>query len=105
MILREISTFDVERVEDSIPELADTNDVAILKAKIIEFQNALKGKNQILHSKINQIVELKREASLLRDEVRYCFEEINRLDAFRAAQNITIPKNSYNNFKQNQDGM
>jgi hypothetical protein len=105
MNLREISSFDVEWVQDPTPELADANDVAILKAKIIEFQNALKGKNQILHSKINRIVELEREASLLRGEVRYCFEEINRLDTFRAAQNITIPKNSYNNFKQNQHGI
>jgi hypothetical protein len=104
MTLRKISAFDVERVKDPIDELADTNDVAILKAKIIEFQNALNGKNRVLHSKKNEVLELKETVMFLRGEVRYCFEEINRLDAFRASQDIRIPKSSHNNFNQNQDG-
>ena len=98
MTLRKISTFDVERVEDPTHELRDINEVVILKVKIIELQNALNGKNQILHSKLNEVLELKETVRFLRGDLKYYFEEINRLDAFRASQDIRIPKHY-------QDGM
>jgi hypothetical protein len=98
MTLRKISTFDVERVEDPTHELRDINEVVILKAKIIELQDALNGKNQILHSKLNEVLELKETVRFLRGDLKYYFKEINRLDAFKASQDIRIPKHY-------QDGM
>jgi hypothetical protein len=105
MTLRVLSTFYAEWVEDSTHEVADIDDLALLKAENIELRNALNEKNQILHSKENRIVELERDVMQLRGEVRYCQKEIYRLDAFKATQDIRIPKHSYNNFKQDQDGM
>ena len=104
MILSEISNLNVDRVEDPTHELLELNDVAKLKAENFRLKNALNEKNHILHSKEEEIWHLKKTVRHLRGEVRYCFEEINRLDACRAAQSITSFKSSYNNFRQNYDG-
>ena len=98
MTRREVSTFDDEIVEGPIYDSVYVNELIALKAENIELRNALNEKNRILHSKENRIVELEREVVLLRGEVRYCQNEIYRLDVFRTSQDIRIPKN-------HQDGM
>jgi len=65
-----------ESVEDTANELADTNDVEILKGKIVELQNIIKEKEYQLQQKDQQIMELKHKVNGLEDTVKYYEEEI-----------------------------
>lgn len=98
MGLRILSTYYAEWVEDSAHELVDINELLALKSENAELRDALIEKSKILHSKENEILELKKTVRFLRGDIKYYLEEIDRLDAFRASQDIRIPKHY-------QDGM
>jgi len=65
-----------ESIEDQADELSDINDVATLKAKIVELQNTIKEKDQQLQQKEELIIGLKQKVNGLKDTIKYYEEEI-----------------------------
>ena len=62
--------------KELLPELADIDDVEILRAKIIELRNTIKEQDHQLKLKDSQIDELEQEVKELKDTIKYYEEEI-----------------------------
>lgn len=71
-----IESPEPESGEDPTDELVDINDVEILKAKIIELQNAIKEKEFQLQQKDQKIMELEQLVNGFKDTIEYYEEEI-----------------------------